>query len=159
MRIEIMDNDKLNRWLRLGANIGVLVGIALLIYELNQNRELMRAQVRHDLSAGLVEILGWVATDPQMASIVRRGDRNEELTPDEEYQYRYRTNALFRYWQDVHYQYRLGLYDESQYLAHRNAIAGYIKGSRRMVDFWCNAKESYDSAFRHEIDSLSASGR
>ncbi len=149
-----MDSDKINRWLTLGANIGVLIGIALLVYELNQNRQMMRAQVRHDLSTELVEILGWVATDPQMASIVRRIDEGKELTPDEEVQYRYRANALFRYWQDVHYQYRLGLYDEPQYAAHRIAIARYMNRSSRGVDFWCNSRDSYDPDFRIEIDSM-----
>ena len=32
-----MKAAKLNRWLTLGANLGVLVGIFLLIAELNQN--------------------------------------------------------------------------------------------------------------------------
>ncbi len=30
-----MDSDRVNRWLTLGANIGVLIGIILLIVELN----------------------------------------------------------------------------------------------------------------------------
>ena len=40
-----MVTDKVNRWLTLGANIGVLVGIVLILIELNQNSELMRAQM------------------------------------------------------------------------------------------------------------------
>lgn len=38
-----MDAEKVNRWLTLGANLGVLVGIVLILTELNQNSELMRA--------------------------------------------------------------------------------------------------------------------
>jgi hypothetical protein len=40
-----MDSNKVNRWLTLGANLGVLVGIVLILIELNQNSELMRAQM------------------------------------------------------------------------------------------------------------------
>jgi len=36
-----MDSDKTNRWLTLGANIGVLIGIMLLVFELTENREMI----------------------------------------------------------------------------------------------------------------------
>jgi len=45
----------------------------------------------------------------------QRAGRGEQLTGDEQFQFRLRSNALFRYWEDVHYQYRLGLYDEEEY--------------------------------------------
>ncbi len=51
-----MDNHRLNRWLTLGANIGVLIGLLLLILELRQNHEIMRAQIKHDLAMGLVTV-------------------------------------------------------------------------------------------------------
>jgi hypothetical protein len=35
--------DKLNKWLMLVANIGVIVGIAFLAVEVNQNNRLLRA--------------------------------------------------------------------------------------------------------------------
>jgi hypothetical protein len=40
-----MDSDRVNKWLTLAANTGVLVGIVLILIELNQNSELMRAQL------------------------------------------------------------------------------------------------------------------
>lgn len=51
-----MDTDRLNRWLTLVANIGVLIGILLLVYELNQNSELMRAQISSDRSSHAIEL-------------------------------------------------------------------------------------------------------
>jgi hypothetical protein len=43
-----MNTKNLNQWLTLGANLGVLIGIILLIAELNQNSTLMRAQIFND---------------------------------------------------------------------------------------------------------------
>ncbi len=40
-----MKADSVNRWLTLGANIGVLAGIILILIELDQNADLMRAQM------------------------------------------------------------------------------------------------------------------
>ena len=43
-----MDSDRLNRWLTLGANIGVLVGIIVLAVEIRQNSDLARLQFLDD---------------------------------------------------------------------------------------------------------------
>jgi len=40
-----MNTDQINKWLTLMTNVGVLIGIALLILELNQNTELARAEM------------------------------------------------------------------------------------------------------------------
>ena len=60
-----MDSVRLNRWLTLGANIGVLIGIMLLLVELDQNRDMMRAQTRHQLAMGLVELQIATGTNQQ----------------------------------------------------------------------------------------------
>ena len=39
-----MDSNKLNNWLTLGANVGVLIGLALLVYELRQAQHLAETE-------------------------------------------------------------------------------------------------------------------
>ena len=43
-----MKTVELNSWLSLGANVGVVIGLALLIYEINQNTALMEAQINQN---------------------------------------------------------------------------------------------------------------
>jgi hypothetical protein len=38
-------SEKLNSWLALGANVGVLIGLIVLIFELDQNTDMMRVQM------------------------------------------------------------------------------------------------------------------
>jgi hypothetical protein len=92
-----MDSDRLNHWLTLGANIGVLVGIILLIVELDQNREAVQAQTRANLSQWMVDCMSLVASNGELAGIRRRIDLGEEATEDEQYRYRLFTRALVRY--------------------------------------------------------------
>ena len=40
-----MNAEKVNTWLSLGANIGVVIGLMLLIIEIGQNTDMMRAQI------------------------------------------------------------------------------------------------------------------
>ena len=150
-----MDKDRLNRWLTLGANLGVLVGIILLILELDQNREMMRAQTRNELSVGVVDLLSQVATDTQLAGLIRRADSGEDLTPDEYVQYEHRSAALFRYFENVHYQYRLGLYDEAEFSKQKEAWRKHFAiGGKIRVAFWCVYRETTSAEFMAEIDSL-----
>ena len=41
-----MDRDKLNKWLTLTANLAVVAGIVFLAFELRQNNELLKAEIR-----------------------------------------------------------------------------------------------------------------
>ena len=149
-----MDSDRLNRWLTLGANLGVLVGIILLIVELEQNREMMRAQTRNEISAEIVDLLSHIATEPQLASLDRRANSGEDLTPDELWQYDHRLAAMIRYFENVHYQYRLGLYDETEYSAHRESWRRYFANGKMRVQIWCKYRVISSAEFMAEIDSL-----
>ena len=40
-----MNADNVNKWLTLSANIGVVLGLVLLIVEIGQNTEMMQAQI------------------------------------------------------------------------------------------------------------------
>jgi len=147
-------SDRLTRWLTTGANLGVLIGLLLLIAELAQNRDMMRAQIRHELAAGIVDLLQTPANNAQLASVLYRGISGEELTPEELFQFELRTNALLRYWEDVHYQYRVGLYDDSEFERQRKAWKASLLRSRLAVDYWCRVRMLYSPEFAREIDSL-----
>jgi len=149
-----VDTDKLARWLSLGANIGVVAGLVLLVMELNQNREMMRAQIRHDLSMGIVNLLQTPASDEQLAGVLLRAYRGEELTDVEQFQFELRTNALLRYWEDVHYQYRVGLYDETEFDRQRDAWKASISNSARTREYWCRVRTYYSPEFMKELDRL-----
>ncbi len=110
-----MSKERLIQWIALAANGGTIIGLLMVIMQLQQNRTLMRAQVRNELATTIVELLNSSAGNSQLASVLRRAELGEQLTADEQFQFRLRSNALLRYWEDVHYQYRLGLYDTVEY--------------------------------------------
>jgi len=149
-----MKSEGVNRWLTLGANVGVLIGIILLSVELSQNRTTMRAQTRHELSTDIVELFSLVAANEQLASVRRRADAGESLTADESYQYAIITRAFFRYWEDVHYQFRQGLYDEIEFSRQRDAWKSYAAESSALVDWWCRNRSTFSSDFVSDFDSI-----
>lgn len=136
------------------ANIGVVVGIVLLAYELNQNRQLMRAQTRNEISQALVGMLTLQANSPELSLIQLKRGTGEPLTPLEQTQYISFEGAYWRYRENVHYQYRNGLYDDSEYLAQRQVWVREINTEDDSREIYCSAHSSRSRAFTDEIDAL-----
>ena len=140
--------------LQLLGNAGVVIGILLLVYELNQNRDMMRAQTRNELSRGLTEVLSLTAVGDELADMVVRANRGEELTATESYRLGTRSELVFRYWENVHYQYRQDLYDESEFSRHRDTMDAVLIENPSLIGFWCGERMLYSEPFMIMIDEL-----
>ncbi len=64
-----MNSDKVNRWLTLGANLGVVLGLAFLIVEIRQNTTALTAQAYQARSDALVELSRMIAESEVLATI------------------------------------------------------------------------------------------
>jgi hypothetical protein len=148
-----MSVDVFNRWLTLAANIGVLVGLLLLAFELNQNREMMRAQTRNDIATGVMQLLTMPAANPQLAEVIHRGDAGEWLSAAEELQYRRYFISTFRYYENVHYQFRQGLYDEEEFQRQKLSWRSYAARSKGSIAIWCEMRDSFSVKFVQEMDA------
>jgi hypothetical protein len=98
-----MDSNIVNRWLTLGANLGVLVGIILILIELNQNADLMRAQIAQSRADNLISSMEdrmhsdhWPAVSAKLRFDGQmRGDDIASLSPEE------RERVLYYYLREV----------------------------------------------------------
>lgn len=149
-----LDWSRIGQWLALGANVGVLIGLILVIMELNQNQTMMRAQTRHELASSLVDILMASATNEQLSTVMYRASGGQEVSPEELYQFRMRSNALLRYWENVHYQYRLGLYDEEEFSKQRLVWKRSLTTAPGFRQEWCGTRQLYSSEFAAEMDGM-----
>ena len=149
-----MEPDKVNRWLTLGANIGVLIGIILLVIELDQNREMIQAQTRNEISQQLSNRLLLVASNRELNSVMRRAGLGEELSADEERQAWLYQVANLRDWENMHYQYRHGMFDEIEFEAEKTSWQFVIKNNKSFAHVWCLTRQNFSPDFSAEIESL-----
>ena len=149
---------KISSLISLAANVVTVVGLVIVVVQLYENQRMMRAQTRHELASTIVTILSDTANNPQLASVIYRGSKGLPLTPVEQFQFEFRSNALLRYWEDVHYQFRMGLYDEEEFDRHRDAWAATIRQSKGFVGYWCRVRQLYSPAFANEMNALLPSG-
>lgn len=149
-----MDSDRLNRWLTLGANLAVLVGIALLVVELRQNQDIVRAQTRNEITQGELALLLSTAENSELADIVVRANNGEELSEVEYLRYILRSESTFRLWQNVHYQGRNGNYDAVEYNKHLETVGMVLGENPGLVAYWCNTRNVYPTEFVDRINAL-----
>jgi hypothetical protein len=149
-----MDTDRLNKWVILGANIGVLVGIILLIFEIDQNRQAIRAQTRNDIAQGAIGVISLAIENPHLADILVRSNRGEELSESEEYMLNSRSETIFRYWENVNYQYRLGTYDEGEYSRHMVTMKAIATETASLRQYWCKNASMFSEEYEKAANEI-----
>jgi len=102
-----MKTEKLNSWLTLGANVGVLIGIILLVYEIRQNSHLMRAQMSQNRADAGSALITSFMDSPYLPVIRVKLENDQELTQEETIRYMYYFRSCLvdmnnNYWQHDH---------------------------------------------------------
>ena len=79
---------RINEWIALLTNIGLLFGIVFLVYELDQNSLNQQMEARFFIAQSFSDFNSSVAENPQLASLLTKAEGSEtELTPAEARQY------------------------------------------------------------------------
>ena len=154
-----MNTDRLNRWLTLGANLGVLTGIILIFIELNQNADLMRAQMVQSRADNLVSSYEirmhsdyWPEIGVKRRAAASYEDWIDSLTPNEYERVRY---LYFRELNDIrsqYYMYQEGLLPQEIWdEATRGQIVRMMQ-LERALKWGCNP----DSAFNVVLNRIAS---
>lgn len=76
-----MDLDKLNQWMTLLANLCVIAGIAILVFELRQNNELLESGARANIDANRVSQQRMIVENTGgIADLILRARNGESLS-------------------------------------------------------------------------------
>jgi hypothetical protein len=141
----------LGQTITLLANLGVLVGVFLLIYELSQNRNMMRAQIRNEISRTVIDLAGAWA-DEEMVELIARSRRGDSLTDTQEGRLQFFSNSLLRMYENIHYQYREGMFAEDEYTAVSNTIRRRLNTDPHLRNHFCDTKDGLSPAFVEAIE-------
>lgn len=147
-----MNSDRLNRWLTLGANLAVLVGLIFLVIEINQNNEMMRAQTRSGISDAIIDNIK-LGMDPRVVVAYQKQRSGQPLSDEETYLLDQIANATLRLWENTHYQYRNGLFDDDEFEADL-AVWREAMQAPEFRSHWSSRRQTYSEAFRRQIDDL-----
>ncbi len=71
-----MDRERLNSWLTLLANLGVLAGLVFVGFEIRQNTSQLRTDALHSITASVNEMNAGIYADSTLADLVLRGEQD-----------------------------------------------------------------------------------
>ena len=110
-----MDSDRLNRWLTLIANFGVVIGLFLLIAEVNHASKLAEVDAYQTRIRDIQELNLQLATSDSLADILSKADSEgvEALSPSEFTRARAWYSTIMRGMQGQYYQYQNGFLDRA----------------------------------------------
>ena len=110
-----MDSDRLNRWLTLIANFGVVIGLFLLIAEVNHASKLAEVGAYQTRIRDIQELNLQLALSDSLADILSKADSEgvETLSPSEFSRARAWYATIMRGMQGQYYQYQNGFLDRA----------------------------------------------
>jgi hypothetical protein len=147
-------NKVLTRVFAQTGNILVIIGLALVVVELQQNRAMMRAQIRNELGQKVIDIMSLAGGDREYVELMVRAGAGGEVTPAERVMLDLRAEAVVRYWENVHYQHREGLYDDTEFSKHLATMREVLLNrDKYLASYWCANKQFFSDPFRIELDA------
>lgn len=146
--------DRLNDWISVLANLGVVVGIVFLVVEIRQNTEALRAETHLAMFQGAQQELFVTIDHPRMVTIA--ADPDEPVTFEDLARLDSFLTAALNARQYAWRQYRAGVLDEQTWVAETNIIA-LLVGSERTRDWWENlGRVQFEDAFAADVDAIIA---
>ena len=149
-----MDSDRLNRWMTLGANIGVLAGIIFLAFELQQNTVATQLEAASNFQDSFSEIELFIAGSPEFAELLRKGREGEEIPVADRLRMWVFYGNILRQWQFTHYMYLSGALSKGIWEGNQVRLTQIITEDRGLFDHWQENKLQFSPAFNELVDSM-----
>ena len=132
-----MDVDKLNRWLTLVANLGVIVGIIFLIVEIRQNTTISRSQTRSQQTMSVLT-LHQFESNPDLLAAYEKVAKSLPLGFKDQFLLALIANANFRHWENSYYQRQEGLFPENEFVAEAETIRSLLSEQNHREHWACS---------------------
>ena len=131
-----MELDKLNKWLTLIANLGVLIGVFFLVVELRQSNSIANREAASEITSAGSKLNSGVVENPEFAMLRSKlRDADAELSPMEEEQALSWTLMQLNFYILVDNSYENGLIDESLYEIYQQASLRTVRRYPGMFNF------------------------
>ena len=147
--------ERINGWVTLAANIGVLIGILFLIFELQQNTVASRLEAASNFQDSFSEIEFLIAADPEFAALLVKGRNGEAVGDVEQLRLIAFYGNVLRTWQNTHLQYLSGALDEDLWRGSQVRLAVVIKDDRGLFEHWQRSQDQFSPAFNRMISTIS----
>jgi len=147
-----MDIDRLNRWIALLANLGVLVGIFLVLVELRQNTESAELQAAQSYVTLSHELDFRIVDDPSLTALFLTAP--DERTPEESRRLDRWYFGSLRTWENGYYLYKRGVLDKDLWSGQEAFMADLMSSSDELREYFQTNRSYFSAGFAAFLDEL-----
>jgi hypothetical protein len=148
--------ERMNQWLTLLANLGVLIGVFVVAYELRQNTIAMEASSRQEFAAQDLAYLT-TALDPSIVAVaLKKIELGEPLNELELSQVKNRQHMNFRIFENAFYQYKKGTLEPQEWNRYIQ-IMDYLfcdDRAQRVEQMWEQFRSGFVADFASVVDQI-----
>ena len=147
-----MDSDRLNRWMTLAANVGVLVGIFLLLIELRQNTESAELQAAQSYMTLSHELDFRIVDDPTLIALFLTSV--DERTPGDLRRLDRWYFGSLRTWENGYFLHSRGVLDDDLWAGQEAFMADLLRGSEELQQYYQMNRSHFSKGFTEFLDGL-----
>lgn len=147
-----MDSDRLNRWMTLAANIGVLIGVFLLIVELRQNTESSELQAAQSYVALSHELDFRIVDDPSLIDLFLTPP--DDRTPEDLARLDRWYFGSLRTWENGFFLHSRGVLDDDLWSGQEAFMADRLNNSDELRDYYRTNRNHFSEGFVEFLDAL-----
>ena len=148
-----MDKDRLNRWLTLGANVGVIVGLILVAFEINQSGTSLDLAASSDGVDNFTQAMEGLVQNEELARLIYKAETSyHDLDDFDRWRvWKYLDGFMSMSQQD--YRVYLAMNDKGEELAF---LDDWRENMKLPVyrEYWSNSKGRFSSEFRDFIENI-----
>jgi hypothetical protein len=123
-----MQIEKLNQWLMLVANLGVVAGIVFLAIEIQQNTAVTQSSVEQEITSSRIDFAMRIAENEDFAaSLFRMRESPEQATQEDVYRYESLIAAVFLLAEGAYRQYKLGFLPAEGWEPYQELLKTYMR--------------------------------
>jgi hypothetical protein len=149
-----MDSDRLNRWVTLAANLGVLAGIFLLIIELQQNSESRELEAAQSYLALSHELDFRIVDDPSLIALFLTP--TDERTAEEVFRLDRWHFGLLRTWENGFFLHVRGVLGDDLWPGQEAFMVDLLNTSNDLRSYYQTNREYFSKGFVTYLDELLA---
>ena len=148
-----MDKDRLNRWLTLGANVGVIVGLILVAFEINQSGTSLELAASSDGVDNFTQAMEVLVQNEELARLIYKAETSyQDLDDFDRWRvWKYLDGFMSMSQQD--YRVYLAMNDKGEELAFLDDWRENMK-LPMYREYWSNSKGRFSYEFRQFIENI-----
>ena len=147
-----MNPDGVHRWMTLAANIGVLIGIFLLLIELKQNTESAELQAAQNYVTLSHELDFRLVDDPSLIALFYT--LPSDRTPEEARRLDRWYFGSLRTWENGYYLHSKGVLDDDLWSGQEFFMGDLLRNSDELRDYYQTNRKYFSASFTAYLDRL-----